>query len=160
MKFLENEVLKSNRSENYPVSEIVGRCWVMYIKDYARGKPKGADMAHVYACENRYNDQGKHTSRIKLWNVSPKYKEPELELYETPLVLVKQLSIFGVAQQEEAAAAAAAAAGSSRKRKMSEEDADSESVDESESKKNEVCFVYLTEICFFRFYCVIFKCLG
>ncbi|KAJ3416494.1 hypothetical protein HDV05_001231 [Chytridiales sp. JEL 0842] len=91
-RFMENEVLKSNRSETYVIDDLIGRCWVLYVKDYVRGKPKGADMKHVYVCESRYNDQAKATSRIKMWN--PKFKEPELELYETPIVPVKVASVF------------------------------------------------------------------
>jgi chromatin structure-remodeling complex subunit RSC1/2 len=111
-KFLENEVLKSNRSETYSMDDVVGRCWVLYIKDYIRGKPKGAtDMKHVYVCESRYNDQVKAHSKIKQWNY--KGREPELELYKVPLIPVKVASIFAT---EETLAAAG-----SKKRKQSED---------------------------------------
>ncbi|KAI9330272.1 hypothetical protein DFJ73DRAFT_97048 [Zopfochytrium polystomum] len=112
MKFIENEVLKSNRSETYLAEDIVARCWVLFIKDYVRGKPKGADIKHVYACEHRYNDQGKTTSRIKQWNVPAKFKDPELELYEIPLQPVKLASVF----------AADDPLATNRKRKLSEDD--------------------------------------
>ncbi|KAJ1556322.1 hypothetical protein HK405_002012 [Cladochytrium tenue] len=112
MKFVENEVLKSNRSETYLADDIIGRCWVLFIKDFVRGKPKGADMAHVYACEHRYNDQAKAISRIKQWNVPPKFKDPELELYDSPLTLTKVASVFAHAEES---------AGGPKKRKQSED---------------------------------------
>ncbi|KAI9338453.1 hypothetical protein BDR26DRAFT_803626, partial [Obelidium mucronatum] len=87
-KFMENEVLKTNRLESYDAQEIVGRCWVLFVKDYLRGKPKGCtDTKDVFACESRYTIDGKSTSRIKLWQ--GKFPDPELELYDVPLVPVR-----------------------------------------------------------------------
>ncbi|KAJ3009769.1 UNVERIFIED_CONTAM: hypothetical protein HDU68_002502 [Siphonaria sp. JEL0065] len=87
-KFMENEVLKTNRLESYDSQEIVGRCWVLNVKDYLRGKPKGCnDMKDVFACESRYTIEGKSTSKIKLWQ--NKFADPELEVYDAPLVPVR-----------------------------------------------------------------------
>ncbi|KAJ3098619.1 hypothetical protein HDU97_003884 [Phlyctochytrium planicorne] len=90
-RFMENEVLKSNRNETYTADDIVGRCWVLYVKDYIKGRPKDCkDMKHVYVCESRYNDQAKSSSKIKNWTA----KEEALELYPSPIVPVKVASIF------------------------------------------------------------------
>ncbi|KAJ3075075.1 hypothetical protein HDU98_009254 [Podochytrium sp. JEL0797] len=87
-KFMDNEVLKTNRLESYDaVDAIVGRCWVLYVKDYVRGRPKEApegDLTNVFCCESRYTIEGKATSRIKLWQ--GKFPDPELVLYDVPLV--------------------------------------------------------------------------
>ena len=53
-KFFPNEVLKCNQFENYQADEILGRCQVLFVKDYIRGKPKNVAMEHVYVCESRY----------------------------------------------------------------------------------------------------------
>ncbi|KAJ3266147.1 hypothetical protein HDU77_002278 [Chytriomyces hyalinus] len=86
-KFMENEVLRTNRIETYPTSDIVGRCWVLFVKDYLRGKPKGADMKHVFACESRYSIEGKSTAKIKLWQ--SKFPEPDLVAHAVPIVPVR-----------------------------------------------------------------------
>ncbi|KAJ3388704.1 hypothetical protein HDU84_009549 [Entophlyctis sp. JEL0112] len=86
-KFMENEVLKTNHLESYDVQDIVGRCWVLFVKDYLKGKPKGADMKYVFPCESRYTFDGKSTSKIKLWQ--SKFPEPELEPHPVPLVPVR-----------------------------------------------------------------------
>ncbi|KAJ3328416.1 hypothetical protein HDU76_010011 [Blyttiomyces sp. JEL0837] len=117
-KFMTNEVLKSNRSETYLSSEITGRCWVMYVKDYVRGRPKGCDLNHVYVCESRYNDQSKTTSRIKIWNQSLKFKEPELDLYDIPLIPSKVQSAF--------ASDEIVMTTTTKKRKMGDDNSDSE----------------------------------
>jgi hypothetical protein len=108
---MEKEVLKSNRSYTYTVGDILGRCWVLFAKDYVRGKPKGADMKHVYVCEQRYTDQGKSISKIKTW----RDKVPELELYNTPLTIKYVPSVF-------AKEAAVVGVVSSKKRKMGEDE--------------------------------------
>ncbi|KAJ3084831.1 hypothetical protein HDU99_001907 [Rhizoclosmatium hyalinum] len=113
-KFIENEVLKTNRTESYDAQEIVGRCWVLYVKDYLRGKPKGCnDIETVHPCESRYTIDGKSTSKIKLWQ--NKFPEPELVLYDTPLHPVR-VPMF----KDETVAAAPATVGlgvDSKKRK-------------------------------------------
>lgn len=53
-KFMPNEVLKCSQFENYTENEILGRCLVLHVKDYVRGKPKNIAMEHVYVCESRY----------------------------------------------------------------------------------------------------------
>ncbi|KAJ3209525.1 hypothetical protein HDU67_006153 [Dinochytrium kinnereticum] len=93
-KFMENEVLKSNRTETYTTDEVVGKCWVLFVKDYVRGRPKECkgEMKHVYVCESRYNDQAKSSARIKQWN--SKLFDEDLEMYPTPIVPVKVNSVF------------------------------------------------------------------
>lgn len=72
MRFSAREVLKTNTSHTYSKSQIVGRCYVLFHKDYVRGVPhqKSArvSMADVYCCENRYNEAAKTITKIKLWN--------------------------------------------------------------------------------------------
>ncbi|KAJ3196333.1 hypothetical protein HK101_009249 [Irineochytrium annulatum] len=95
-RFMENEVLKSNRSETYSSDDIEGQCWVLFVKDYVRGKPKGADQRHVYVCESRYNVEGKASQRIKLWHM--KCSDEDLDLFETPMVPNKVNSVFAEAE--------------------------------------------------------------
>ncbi|KAI8613276.1 Bromodomain-containing protein [Chytriomyces sp. MP71] len=92
-KFYENEVLRTNRIETYLSVDIVGRCWVLYVKDYLRMRPKDAsDMKHVYCCESRYQIEHKSTSKIKIWQQG---KLPEPELVQHPeLFIPARVALF------------------------------------------------------------------
>jgi hypothetical protein len=78
---------------SYPVEEIIGQCHVLYIRDYVRGKPAGADAKDVYVCESRYNEATKTSSKIKNWQSclpeSVRNDNVELQLYAEPLQLVR-----------------------------------------------------------------------
>lgn len=66
MKFMDNEVFKTNRVAHYSVQEIQGKCIVLFVRDYIKGKPRGFEMKDVYVCEQRYTEQGRHHSKIKV----------------------------------------------------------------------------------------------
>ncbi|KAI8903545.1 hypothetical protein EDD86DRAFT_214677 [Gorgonomyces haynaldii] len=92
-KFYQKEVLKRTRPEHRFVESILGRCHVLHVKDYVRGKPVGADMNDVYVCENRYNDQTRTISKIKNWAIcvpeQVRTQDLILDLYDQPLHLQK-----------------------------------------------------------------------
>ncbi|KAI9105477.1 Bromodomain-containing protein [Phlyctochytrium arcticum] len=97
-RFMQNEVFKTNHTEEYKADEIIGRCWVLFIRDYVRGKPVGAKMEDVYVCESRYTEQAKQYTRIKYWAAcmpeGAKNQELNLELYPAPLIPQKIDSTF------------------------------------------------------------------
>ncbi|KAG5461413.1 MAG: hypothetical protein BJ554DRAFT_6403 [Olpidium bornovanus] len=88
-QFWENEVFKTMKIEDVPVASVLGRCFVLPIKDYMRGRPaalaaekkdKGADCSSssagggagevepkVYVCESRYIENTKMTEKIRDW---------------------------------------------------------------------------------------------
>ncbi|KAI9031186.1 Bromodomain-containing protein [Hyaloraphidium curvatum] len=66
-RFYENEVVKSSRVNPYLSSEILGRCLVLYYKDFVRLRPVGYDPQDVYICELRYAEAGKNLHKIKDW---------------------------------------------------------------------------------------------
>ncbi|EPX71608.1 RSC complex subunit Rsc1 [Schizosaccharomyces octosporus yFS286] len=65
--FYENEVFKTSLYRDHPLSDIIERCFVMYITRYVRGRPKGIRSTPVFVCESRYNDDTKQFSKIKSW---------------------------------------------------------------------------------------------
>ncbi|KAJ3223894.1 hypothetical protein HK099_000555 [Clydaea vesicula] len=99
-KFMENEVLKTNHYANYRMHEVKGRCYVLFYKDYIRGKPKGYEFKDVYVCESRYNEQAKSSTKIKSWPscLPEKLKnsnvELDLDLYPQPYIPNKVNSIY------------------------------------------------------------------
>ncbi|KAI9003215.1 Bromodomain-containing protein [Gaertneriomyces semiglobifer] len=97
-KFMQNEVFKTNHAEDYFADEIFGRCWVLFIKDYIKGKPKGADLKDVFVCESRYNEQVKQYSKIKNWAAcmpeQARNRIINMDYYETPLVPLKIYPAF------------------------------------------------------------------
>ncbi|ODV91752.1 hypothetical protein CANCADRAFT_30088 [Tortispora caseinolytica NRRL Y-17796] len=68
--FWENEVFKSARYQNHLVDEIAGKCAVMFITKYTRGRPKNVGNKQVYLCECRYNEREKTFSKIRTWKAA------------------------------------------------------------------------------------------
>ncbi|RKO88209.1 hypothetical protein BDK51DRAFT_39280 [Blyttiomyces helicus] len=66
-KFYENEVFKTSHTESYLSADIVGRCYVLPVRDYTRGRPHNSDPKDVYVCESRYSANVKSTQKIKNW---------------------------------------------------------------------------------------------
>ncbi|RKO98529.1 hypothetical protein CXG81DRAFT_15811, partial [Caulochytrium protostelioides] len=66
-KFMPNEVLKVNRQAHYRAADLRGRCAVLYVKDYIRGRPRGVPERDVYVCEQRYSLTSRASSKIKHW---------------------------------------------------------------------------------------------
>ncbi|KAJ3037964.1 hypothetical protein HDV00_001167 [Rhizophlyctis rosea] len=95
-RFMEKEVFRTTHLEDYYTADIVGRCYVLHVRDYIRGRPKGAPAEHVYVCESRYDERAKQYAKIKDWaNAFPKSargREVELEPFSSPMVPNKVLS--------------------------------------------------------------------
>lgn len=66
-KFLEQEVFKSDQHHAIPLSHVVGKCFVMSIKDYIKFKPEGFADKDVYVCESRYSTRARSFKKIKTW---------------------------------------------------------------------------------------------
>ncbi|XP_064474413.1 protein polybromo-1-like isoform X2 [Ornithodoros turicata] len=67
-KFLEKELFKSDNYNSTPVNQVLGKCYVMPVKDYFKSYPKGFDDKDVYVCESRYSAKAKAFKKIKIWN--------------------------------------------------------------------------------------------
>ena len=99
-KFYKQEVFRSDKQGEHIPSEVAGKCLVMFIKDYVRGRPasfKGKE-ADVFVCESRYIENAKRIEKIKNWKVglpgALKDVEPELTMLSEPIVLEKVPSPF------------------------------------------------------------------
>lgn len=101
---MENEVFKTNHLVNYASTDIIGKCVVLFLKDYVRGKPAGFDIKDVYVCESRYIEPSKTFAKIKTWATclpeKAKDREIKLELYDAPLVPNRVNSIWHEAVPE------------------------------------------------------------
>lgn len=52
-KFYRNEVVRVPLYEQVPIELIMGRCWVMDLNTYCKGRPVDSVESHVYICELR-----------------------------------------------------------------------------------------------------------
>ncbi|XP_028398159.1 LOW QUALITY PROTEIN: protein polybromo-1-like [Dendronephthya gigantea] len=66
-KFIEKEVVRSDRKSAIKVNQIKGRCYVMHIKNYIRSKPHDFEDDDIYVCECSYNVGRKSFKKIKSW---------------------------------------------------------------------------------------------
>ncbi|XP_059161313.1 protein polybromo-1-like isoform X4 [Physella acuta] len=92
-KFLQKEVFKSDTSHGTPLSEIVGRCCVMFVKDYFKSKPENIPDKDVYVCESRYSVRNRCFKKIKYWHI-PVSKNLNFVPREIPLMPVRVASVF------------------------------------------------------------------
>uniref|UniRef100_H2SQN8 Protein polybromo-1 n=1 Tax=Takifugu rubripes TaxID=31033 RepID=H2SQN8_TAKRU len=99
-KFLEKEVFKSDYYNKAPVSKILGKCVVMFVKEYFKLQPEGFKAEDVYVCESRYSAKSKSFKKIKMWAMP--LSSVRFLPREAPLPVVRVASIFAIKQEEKA----------------------------------------------------------
>ncbi|KAM5148765.1 protein polybromo-1 isoform 4-T4 [Mantella aurantiaca] len=98
-KFLEKEVFKSDYYNKVPVNKILGKCVVMFVKEYFKLCPESFRDEDVYVCESRYSAKTKSFKKIKLWTMpisSVRFKPRDV-----PLPVVRVASVFALKNKEE-----------------------------------------------------------
>ncbi|KAF9979523.1 hypothetical protein BGZ65_006438 [Modicella reniformis] len=93
-RFYPSEVLKASGSHEHTVEEIQEKCFVLYVRDFVRGRPmEWKQGQNIYVCEQRYNETYKSLSKIKNWAscLPPGHKPSDMKLnpYPEPLNLKK-----------------------------------------------------------------------
>lgn len=95
-RFLEKEVFKTDSYTSTPLSHVMGKCCVMFVKDYFRSKPLDFAEQDVYVCESRYSCKGKSFKKIKAWtfdlNVPIILRDVPLEINRVPSVFKDQVA--------------------------------------------------------------------
>ncbi|XP_058259192.1 polybromo 1, like isoform X3 [Hemibagrus wyckioides] len=91
-KFLEKEVFKSDYYNKVPFSKILGKCMVLFVKDYFKLQPEGFKPEDVYVCESRYTTRTKAFKKIKLWTTPP--SSVKLITRDVLLPVVRVVSMF------------------------------------------------------------------
>uniref|UniRef100_A0A4W6G1J9 Protein polybromo-1 n=1 Tax=Lates calcarifer TaxID=8187 RepID=A0A4W6G1J9_LATCA len=97
-KFLEKEVFKSDYYNKAPVSKILGKCVVMFVKEYFKLHPEGFRAEDVYVCESRYSAKSKSFKKIKMWTMP--LSSVRFVPREVPLPVVRVASMFAPKQEE------------------------------------------------------------
>lgn len=64
-KFYQNEVVRVPLYEVVPIELIMGRCWVMDLNTFLKGRPMDSIETHVYICELRVDKAARLFSKIK-----------------------------------------------------------------------------------------------
>nr|XP_055068904.1 polybromo 1, like isoform X2 [Misgurnus anguillicaudatus] len=98
-KFLEKEVFKSDYYNRVPFSKILGKCVVLFVKDYFKSQPDGFKPEDVYVCESRYTARNKTFKKIKVWSMPP--TSVKLVPREVPLPVVRVASMFVSAKRDQ-----------------------------------------------------------
>lgn len=125
-KFLEKEVFKSDYYNKAPLSKILGKCVVMFVKvnvvfsyefgcfeficseqkavafqEYFKLYPEGFRAEDVYVCESRYSAKSKSFKKIKMWAMP--LSSVRFVPRDMPLPVVRVASIFASKQEEKPA---------------------------------------------------------
>uniref|UniRef100_A0A4W3IBU1 Protein polybromo-1 n=1 Tax=Callorhinchus milii TaxID=7868 RepID=A0A4W3IBU1_CALMI len=98
-KFLEKEVFKSDYYSKVLVSKILGKCVVMFVKEYFKIRPEGFRDEDVFVCESRYSAKTKSFKKIKLWTMpvgTVRFVQRDI-----PLPVVRVASVFANAHKTE-----------------------------------------------------------
>lgn len=87
--FFEHEVVKTGQYRDHQISEVVDRCFVMFVTRFNKGRPRGLPMdKHVYVCESRYNEENFRFNKIKTWaSCVPdevRDRDYEMDLFDAP----------------------------------------------------------------------------
>ncbi|XP_064161335.1 protein polybromo-1-like isoform X3 [Anguilla rostrata] len=98
-KFLEKEVFKSDYYNKIPVSKIMGKCVVMFVKEYFKLQPDGFRPEDVFVCESRYSAKTKSFKKIKMWTMP--LSSVRFAPRDTPLPVVRVASMFANATKNE-----------------------------------------------------------
>uniref|UniRef100_A0A6Q2YS67 Protein polybromo-1 n=1 Tax=Esox lucius TaxID=8010 RepID=A0A6Q2YS67_ESOLU len=91
-KFLEKEVFKSDYYNKISVSKILGKCVVMFVKEYFKLHPEGFRADDVYVCESRYSAKTKSFKKIKMWTMP--LSSVRFVPRDIPLPVVRVASMF------------------------------------------------------------------
>ncbi|XP_047525379.1 protein polybromo-1 isoform X6 [Pieris napi] len=91
-KFLQQEVFKTETHRSVPLEQVIGRCYVMNVKEYFKFRPEGYADKDVYVCESRYNSKHRWFKKIKVWEGAE--KEATLLPREIPLEPNRTVSVF------------------------------------------------------------------
>ncbi|XP_030585741.1 protein polybromo-1-like isoform X5 [Archocentrus centrarchus] len=97
-KFLEKEVFKSDYYNKVSISKVLGKCVVIFVKDYFKMQPEGFRAEDVYVCESRYTARNKFFKKIKIWAMPE--SSVKLVSREVPLPVVRVASMFAKPDQE------------------------------------------------------------
>nr|XP_055040946.1 protein polybromo-1 isoform X3 [Misgurnus anguillicaudatus] len=98
-KFLEKEVFKSDYYNKIPVNKILGKCVVMFVKEYFKLQPDSFRPEDVFVCESRYSAKTKSFKKIKMWTMP--LSSVKFVPREVPLPVVRVASMFAPKQDSE-----------------------------------------------------------
>ncbi|XP_053083063.1 protein polybromo-1 isoform X3 [Pangasianodon hypophthalmus] len=101
-KFLEKEVFKSDYYNKIPVNKILGKCVVMFVKEYFKLSPEGFRPEDVFVCESRYSAKTKSFKKIKMWTMP--LSSVKFVPRDVPLPVVRVASMFAPKPESEKAA--------------------------------------------------------
>ena len=97
-KFLEKEVFKSDFCDSVPFSKVLGKCFVMSVKEYFKMKPDAFPDKDVFVCESRYSGRHKAFKKIKIWPC-PKNENVKIIARDMPLVPTRVASVFAESKE-------------------------------------------------------------
>ncbi|KAM5280320.1 protein polybromo-1 isoform 28-T28 [Ctenodactylus gundi] len=86
------EVFKSDYYNKIPVSKILGKCVVMFVKEYFKLCPENFRDEDVFVCESRYSAKTKSFKKIKLWTMP--ISSVRFVPRDVPLPVVRVASVF------------------------------------------------------------------
>ncbi|KEI38231.1 uncharacterized protein L969DRAFT_88668 [Mixia osmundae IAM 14324] len=96
--FLADEVFKTSTFFNINIEDVLGRCMVMFLTRYIRGRlqaPLWTPDIPLYVCEHRYKDDKEHTfKKIKSWAscVCEEARKVDLVYQTDPPVSVRRVA--------------------------------------------------------------------
>jgi len=63
--FFEKEVMRGDLHQAIPISSVLGKCYVMPVKDYFKYKPEGLEEKDIFVTEWKYTSKQRNWKKIK-----------------------------------------------------------------------------------------------
>jgi len=92
--FFEKEVMRGDLHSSIPISTVLGKCYVMPVKDYTKYKPIGFDEKDIFVCEWRYTSKQRNWKKIKPTGFWEPPRHIKIVLREKPLEPKRVASVF------------------------------------------------------------------
>ena len=92
--FYEKEVMRGDLHSAIPISSVLGKCYVMPVKDYCKVKPAGFEEKDIFVCEWKYTSKQRNWKKIKptaFWEAPEHIK---MENRDSPLEPKRVASVF------------------------------------------------------------------
>uniref|UniRef100_A0A914WAV1 Protein polybromo-1 n=1 Tax=Plectus sambesii TaxID=2011161 RepID=A0A914WAV1_9BILA len=93
-KFMVKEVFLTPYFDTVTVDRLLGKCFVMFVRDYLKFRPKSIDDSRVYVCESRYLGRQLHFKKMKTWPYTREEDGIDLEERPEPLTPIRVASAF------------------------------------------------------------------
>ncbi|KHJ44621.1 Bromodomain protein [Trichuris suis] len=100
-KFLDHEVFITDFFDKIDTQRIMGKCYVMFVKNFFKYRPVGFMDEDVYVCESKYLGRVKHFKKLRTWEMNRSESDVVFEERSVPLAPIRRPFVFADRQSSD-----------------------------------------------------------